>query len=186
MTADEQVAAAVPRMPAWMIARPGELLTTERLRLRLAAYVYGNILTLAAIAVATGSSIDSGDATLIVGVTTLTTYLAHVIAHNVGQQLGRERGAHRPYVRHELVDALPILFSGLVPVAILILGDTALLSSELAQLLAALWVVSRLALIGFLVERLSGRKPTWRTLSGGLVLALACAGIVVLKVLFAH
>lgn len=84
------------------------------------------------------------------------------------------------------MDALPILFSGLVPVAILILGDTALLSSELAQLLAALWVVSRLALIGFLVERLSGRKPTWRTLSGGLVLALACAGIVVLKVLFAH
>ncbi|MBX9718509.1 MAG: hypothetical protein K2X36_06655 [Microbacteriaceae bacterium] len=43
--------------------------------------------------------------------------------HNVGQQIGRERGTNRPSVPNELVDAPPILFSGLRPVAILILGD---------------------------------------------------------------
>jgi len=58
--------------------------------------------------------------------------------------------------------------------------------TQLAQVAAAAWVVARIALIGFLVERLSGRRATWRTLSGGLVLAIACGVIVVLKVLFAH
>lgn len=186
MTADNEVAPPPRRMPAWMTSQSGEPLTVERQRLRVAAYIYGNILVLAAIAVATGSSIDSGYATLVVAVTTVTTFLAHVIAQNVGQQLGREPGAHRPHALQELRDALPILFSGIVPAAILILGDIELISSEFAQLGAALWVVGRLSLMGFLVERLSGRRPTWRTLSGGIGLAMACAAIVVVKVLFAH
>lgn len=184
--ADADDTVTTPRMPGWMIARSGETISMERLRIRLAAYIYGNILTLAAIAIATGETIDSGYATILVGVTTITTYLAHVIAHSVGQQLGRAPGEHRPHVVNELRDAWPILFSGLIPIAIMIIGDTALLSSELAQLLAALWVISRIALIGFLVDRLSGRTPTWRTLSGGILLALCAAGIVVLKVLFGH
>lgn len=186
MSVGGEIVSPAPRMPGWMIARPGERLTIERLRVRLAAYVYGNILVLAAVGIATGSSIDSGEATLVVAVTTLTTFFAHVIAHNIGQQLGREHGEHRPHARQELRDALPILFSGVVPAAILVLGDVGVVTSELAQLGAALWVVGRLALMGFLVERLSGRRATLRTLSGGIVLALVSAAVVVLKVLFAH
>ncbi len=173
-------------MPGWMIARPGEQLTIDRLRLRLAAYVYGNILVLTAIVIATGKSIVGGEAALLVTVTALTTYCAHILAHNVGQQLGRGRGEHRPHMAHEIRDALPILVSGLVPAAILFVATLNVVPTQLAQLSAAVWVVGRLALIGFIVERLSGRRPTWRTLSGGLALALLSAVVVVLKVLFAH
>ncbi|MDO9589720.1 MAG: hypothetical protein Q7J04_01080, partial [Microcella sp.] len=90
-TLDASVTVVTPRMPAWMIAHGGEHLTVERLRVRLAAYVYGNILVLAAIVVATGKSIVGGEAALLVTATALTTYVAHILAHDVGQQLGRER-----------------------------------------------------------------------------------------------
>jgi hypothetical protein len=169
-----------------MSSRSGEPLTIERQRLRLSAYIYGNILVLAAIVVATGKSIVGGEAALLVGTTAITTYVAHILAHTVGQQLGRERNAHRPHVRHEMRDALPILVSGVVPAVILLIATLDIVPTQLAQLVAAVWVVGRIALIGFLVERLSGRRPTWRTLSGGLSLAIACAVVVVLKVLFAH
>lgn len=186
MTSDDQAIASSPRLPGWMIAQPGEQLTVERQRVRLAAYVYGNILVLAAIVIATGKSIVGGEAALLVSVTALTTYSAHILAHNVGQQLGRERGDHRPHMAHEIRDALPILVSGLVPAIILFVATFNVVPTQLAQLAAAVWVVGRLALIGFIVERLSGRTPTWRTLSGGMVLALLSAVVVVLKVLFAH
>ncbi len=175
-----------PRMPAWMIARSGEHLTIERLRLRLAAYVYGNILVLAAVVIATGNSIAGGEAALLVTVTTLTTYFAHILAHGVGQQLGRGLHSIRPQIVHEIFDAMPILFSGLVPALVLFAAGFDIVPTQLAQAAAAVWVVGRIALIGFIIERLSGRRATWRTLSGGVVLAIACGVIVVLKVLFAH
>ncbi len=186
MSADKPAMVSTPRMPAWMIARPGENLSIERLRLRLAAYVYGNILVLAAIVIATGKSIVGGEAALLVTVTALTTYSAHILAHDVGQQLGRDRGEHRPHMAHEILDALPILVSGLVPAVILYVATFNVVPTQLAQLTAAVWVVGRLAFIGFIVERMSGREPTWRTLSGGMLLALLSAVVVVLKVLFAH
>lgn len=182
----EDESAPRSRVPGWLMPKPGEELSIDRQRLRLAAYVYGNILVLAAVALATGKSIVGGEAALLVGVTAVTTYGAHIIAHDVGQQLGRERNAHRPHMRHEMRDAVPILVSGIVPAAILLVASLSIVPTQLAQLAAAVWVVGRIALIGFLVERLSGRRATWRTLSGGLLLALACAVVVVLKVLFAH
>lgn len=186
MTSDEQSATRGSHLPGWMIARPGEQLSIERLRVRLAAYVYGNILVLTAIVIATGKSIVGGEAALLVSVTALTTYSAHILAHDVGQQLGRGRGEHRPHMAHEIRDALPILVSGIVPAAILFIATFDVIPTQFAQLTAAVWVVGRLALIGFIVERMSGREPTWRTLSGGMLLALLSAAVVVLKVLFAH
>lgn len=180
-TGDQQ-----PRLPGWMIARPGEHLSVERQRMRLAAYVYGNILVLAAIVLATGKSIGSGEAALLVTVTALSTYGAHIIAHDVGQHLGREHDEHRPHVAQEIRDALPILVSGAVPAVILLVGIFGVVPSQLTQLVAALWVVGRLSLIGFLVERLNGRRATVGTLSSGLILAFASGIVVVLKVLFAH
>ena len=174
------------RLPAWMIAGTGGQLAIDRQRLRLAAYVYGNILVLAAIVVSTGKSIQGGEAALLVGVTALTTYVAHTVAHAVGQQLGRTPDERRPHIAHEVRDSMPIIISGVVPVVVLLFATLSIVPTQAAQLVAAGWVVGRLALIGFLVDRLSGRASTWRTLSAGLVLALVCAAIVVLKVLFAH
>jgi len=108
------------------------------------------------------------------------------LAHHVGQQLGRARGEHRPHLVHEILDALPILVSGLVPSVILFVATFNFVPTQLAQPAAAVWVVGRLTLIGFLLERLSGRRATWRTLSGGLVLALLSAVVVLLNVRFAH
>ncbi len=182
----EDESAPRSRVPGWLMPKPGEELSIDRQRLRLAAYVYGNILVLAAVALATGKSIVGGEAALLVGVTAVTTYGAHIIAHDVGQQLGRERNAHRPHVRHEMRDAVPILVSGIVPAAILLVASLSIVPTQLAQLAAAVWVIGRLALIGFLIERLSGRAATWQTVTGGVALALSCAVVVVLKVIFGH
>ena len=161
-------------------------MTLERVRQRISGYVYGNILVLAAIAIVTGDAINSGEGTIVVALTTLTTFFAHVIAQAVGQQLGREPGTRALHAQQELRDAWPILASGVVPATIFLIAEFGFLPSELAQLTAALWVIARLALIGFLLERLSGRRASWRTLSGGLILALLSAVVVVLKVMFAH
>ncbi len=89
-------------------------------------------------------------------------------------------------MRHEMRDAVPILVSGIVPAAILLVASLSIVPTQLAQLAAAVWVVGRIALIGFLIERLSGRAATWQTVTGGVALALSCAVVVVLKVIFGH
>ena len=54
------------RLPRWMLARRGSTLPVERMRARLSAYVYGGILVLGAIAVASGDTIADGHAALVV------------------------------------------------------------------------------------------------------------------------
>lgn len=156
------------------------------MRLRLAAYVYGGILVLGAIAVANGETIADGHAALVVAATTATTYLAHVLAHRVGEQIGRPRGAERDHVLQEARDSTPILFSGVTPSVVLLLPMFTGMSTEAAQLIAGGWIALQFSFLGVDVARLSGRRPTLRTLWSGIALALAAGVVVVLKVTFAH
>lgn len=169
-----------------MLVRRGKSLPVERMRLRLAAYVYGGILVLGAIAVANGETIADGHAALVVAATTATTYLAHVIAHRVGEQIGRPlRAAHDHWLK-EARDSTPILFAGVAPTFVLLLPLFTSLPTEAAQLIAGGWIVLQFSLLGTDVARLSGRRPTGRTLWSGIALALAAGIVVVLKVTLAH
>lgn len=102
------------------------------MRLRLAAYVYGGILVLGAIAAANGETIADGHAALVVAATTATTYLAHVLAHRVGEQIGRPRGTERDHWRQEARDSTPILFAGVTPTIVLLLPTVTSLPTEAA------------------------------------------------------
>lgn len=174
---------------------------------RMTAYVYGNLLVLAAIAVADGGSIENGTAALVVLGTGLTTFVAHVFADFVGHAgLGgaheaetyglhartgeaarREAAAERRQAGLEdLRDAVPIMSAATGPALLLGLGFHDLIPSEWAQLLAGLLIVVRIATIPLVTERLRGRRPTGRLLLAGLGLAALGLLVVLLKVLLAH
>jgi hypothetical protein len=156
----------------------------ERGRARVSAYVYGNILVLAAVLTATPHTIDDGHAAVVVIATTVTTYLAHVVAHAVGGTIGVPAGTPS-ITRDELRDALPIVSSGSLPAMILLVGALTELDPVLAELVAAGVVIVRLVGIGAVVDRYGGsnRRWSWAT---GLLVGGASVLIVVLKLVFGH
>jgi len=158
----------------------------DRARSRTSAYVYGNILVLAAVAGVSGADILHWHALVLVVATTVTTFLAHVLAHAIGQSLGRTDEEARVHLRGELRDALPILSSGSFPAFMMIVGALTLVPSPWAQIIAAAVMVARLAGMGILVERMTGRPVSFAVLWSGVTLAFASAVIVALKVVFTH
>jgi hypothetical protein len=163
-----------------------EKLGVERVRSRTSAYVYGNILVLTAVVQNTEATILSGRAVVIVLVTMITTYLAHVLAHDVAEHIGRTKDEKDIHLRQELRDAVPIVSSGVPPALVLSLGALGWLDTELAQLLAAIIAVVRLAITGWVIGRISAEHATRRSVWSGVVLAAAGLIIAILKVEFLH
>jgi hypothetical protein len=158
----------------------------ERVRSRASAYVYGNVLVLAAVVQNNENTIRSGRAVLIVLITMLTTYLAHVLAHEVAERIGRSGVEHQTHLRAELRDALPILSSGLPPALVLGAGSLGWFDTEIAQLLAAVIVVIRLGTTGWVVGRISAEHSPRFSFWSGVILAVAGLIIAALKVEFLH
>lgn len=162
-------------------------LPTVRIRTRISAYVYGNILVLTAIATCTPHMVDKGFAALAVAATTLTTYIAHVFAHLVAEQVGEDGVDEHETDHDELRDALPIISSGSAPTLIFLvpaLFDTH--GTALWTLLASGIVLVRLASMGALVAHLNGRLPSARAHWWGIGVAFVGMVIVVLKVWIVH
>src|SRR5215216_3860735 len=90
-------------------ARRQHDLPVERVRSRVGAYIYGNILVLAAIFATSSQGIAHWSAVLVVVVaTSATTFFAHVLAHNIGQAIGRPRDETlRLHLAQEARDAVP-------------------------------------------------------------------------------
>ncbi|MEI5675203.1 MULTISPECIES: hypothetical protein [unclassified Nocardioides] len=168
---------------------PPELgeLALERVRERISAYVYGNILVLAALATTTPHSVEDGHAALVVIATTATTFLAHVLAHLVAHQVGADHSAGGAAPdRSSLRDALPIASSGSVPALILLVAWLGHLPPTGAVLVSAGVVVVRLAGLGMVTSRFSGRRSRLSDLWMGLVLAVLSGVVVLLKVWLTH
>ncbi|MGW0037677.1 hypothetical protein [Gordonia sp. NPDC003376] len=181
--------------PTWfrkLTERRGGALPRHRATSRLSAYVYGNILVLAAVVVATTHTITDGTAALIVLATGATTYIAHVFAQLVGDasippESGRPDGATvRRTARHELRDALPIVSSAVWPAVVLALGYHDLFPTRLTQLVAGSIVVVRIASLQIVAQRVQGNPLGFRVVAAGLFTALVAAVIVVIKNFFLH
>lgn len=149
----------------------GPDVSLDRARSRASAYVYGNILVLTAVAGVDSANILDWSALFVVAGTTITTFLAHVLAHAIGQQLGRTGEEAQLHVRDEVRDSLPIASSGSVPALMMFLGALAIIPPVVAQLVAALIIVGRLAFLGILVERMTARTSTFGMLWSGVVVA---------------
>jgi hypothetical protein len=160
-------------------------LTPTRAARRMSAYIYGNILVLAAVVGASTAALQNGSAVLLVVGTTVSTYLAHVYSEIVGHSLVSSESDSREFP-HELRDAVPIISAGTVPIIALLLGYLQVLPSDWAWAIAGAIIVVRIASIGFWTERLRGNPPSFRSLTVGIAAAAICAVIVLIKVLVAH
>ena len=164
----------------------GPDLSLDRARIRVSAYVYGNILVLTAVAGVGPASILDWSALFVVAGTTVTTFLAHILANTIGQQLERTGEEAQLHIRDEVRDSLPIASSGSVPALMMLLGAVGIVPPLWAQLIAALIIVGRLAFLGILVEKMTARKSTFGTLWSGVVLAGLSVIIVGAKILVTH
>ena len=93
-------------------------LTPESAASRISAYVYGNILVLAALVPITNSPEYIGIA--IVAGTALSTFIAHVFADSVAQSVRSGEQLSRDERLAELRNAVPILSSAVLPCVILL------------------------------------------------------------------
>jgi hypothetical protein len=151
------------------------------------AYIYGNILVLAAILATSPESIAHGTAVIFVVATSATTFLAHVVAHRIGQTIGRtDDEALRLHLAQEARDAVPIISSGAGPAGLLALGAFGWLPPGLSQLLPEAVVVLRLAGMGIIVRRISGYSSPQAGLWSGFALAGISVVIAALKDILTH
>ncbi|MFT4127410.1 MAG: hypothetical protein QM662_14425 [Gordonia sp. (in: high G+C Gram-positive bacteria)] len=175
-----------------LIERKGGPLPPARAAARLAAYLYGNILVLASVVVASAHSIIDGTAALLVLGTGVTTYAAHVFAeliahgnipeaHGAGDSAGLRR-----ILGDELRDAVPIASSAIGPALVLGLGYHALIPTQAAHLVAGAVVVVRIASVPLVTERVRGNAVGPRVLVAGLLTAALAALIVLLKTFLGH
>ncbi|MFZ2174137.1 MAG: hypothetical protein WAW17_08905 [Rhodococcus sp. (in: high G+C Gram-positive bacteria)] len=159
-------------------------LSTEHVASRISAYIYGNILVLAALIPVTHSHETLGIA-VIVGAA-LSVFLAHVFAESVGQTLRLDHTlTHTERIR-ELRDAVPILTSAVLPSAILATALLGWLEPVTAQLVAEIVMIARIGTISYVISRLRREKVTPATHFAAITLACVAAVIVVVKVLLTH
>jgi hypothetical protein len=171
---DEAPAPALAYDLTVFTARRQHGLPIERVRSRVGAYIYGNILVLAAVFATSPQSIAHWSAVFIVVATSATTFFAHVFAHRIGQAIGRPHDEDLSvHLAQEARDAVPIMNSGAGPAVFLALGALGFLPPGFSQLLAEAYVVVRLAATGIIVRRISGEASSL----GGPWSGLALAGI---------
>ncbi|MFD0366059.1 hypothetical protein ACFQZZ_31855 [Nocardia sp. GCM10030253] len=173
-----------------LVRRSQGPLPPERATARLSAYVYGNILALASVAIATTATIGDGTAAALVAGTGATTFVAHVFAELVAHTSVAESPTPTLRTASEaaagLRDAVPIASSAGIPSALLCLGWFGVLSAQWAQLLAGSVIVVRLATVPIITTRIRGNSAGPRVLVAGLILAAIAALIVGAKVALGH
>lgn len=158
-------------------------MSPERAARRLSAYVYGNVLVLAAAAASPLGYVEDGTAALLVLGTGVSTFLAHIFADTVAASAIR---ADRRLVLEELRDAVPIASSAAVPAALLALATTNLVSAALAQALSVGPIALRVSGIPVVVQRLRGSEVSFRVVIAGVVLALVAAIVTAAKIVLTH
>jgi hypothetical protein len=150
----------------------------------VSAYVYGNILVLAAVVGASPGTVASGAAVAIVVGTVLSTYVAHVLAHSVGALLGGQDG--RTAVRRQLRDAVPVLSSGITPAVLLSATAADWLPGGWGQALASAVLIGRIAATGMVYRRLREDVPLGKAWAVGATAAGVAAVAVLLKLTLTH
>lgn len=145
---------------------------------RLSAYVYGNILILAAL-VPFQEETDAGHAMVVVIGTALCTFIAHAFS----EYLGGDGSVHpRALIR----ESMPILTTALVPLLLLWLSRVTHLEMSRAVLIAEIVIIGRIASTGMVAARLRNEKSRVRVLLAGVLVAAVAFGIVLLKVALTH
>jgi hypothetical protein len=159
---------------------------TARAESRVSAYVYGNVLVLAAVVGASPAAVVSGTAVVLVAGTVLSTYVAHVLAHSIGSIFGAAEDSDRSAVAKQLRDAVPVLSSGVTPAVLLAATSLGWFTGLVGQTLASAVLVLRIAGTGLVYRRLREDVSPGRVLWVGCLAAAVAALAVVLKLTLTH
>ncbi|WP_127552414.1 hypothetical protein [Actinoplanes sp. OR16] len=165
--------------------RANRQLPAEQAGARISAYVYGNIIAFASIVALKPADLSHGHALALVAGVTVSTFVAHVFADLVGGNAGEDTMTIAG-LKHELRDSVPVVTSALVPCLLLAVGWAGWLSASAVIAASAVYLMVRMALLGFVIERLRHRRPSPRTLLAGLALAATAAAIGLLKTVLSH
>jgi hypothetical protein len=176
MNSPAHAAATVPDRRWFDRRKP---LPSEVAQHRTTAFIYGNILVLAAVVQVSLHEI-TGRSVVTVLATAVTTFLAHVFADVITSTWSWLT------VLHAARDSAPILTSGIIPATLLLLAPMLGFPSSVAVLLAELLLVARIASVGIVVARLRTEPTSSNTVLGGIALALLGLIIVVTKVVLTH
>ncbi|MBB5917245.1 hypothetical protein BJY24_006157 [Nocardia transvalensis] len=150
---------------------------------RIGAYIYGNILVLTALVPVVTSEKHLG--VLIVLGTALSTFIAHSFAETVARTVREQPTTVADRIR-EMRNSVPILSSAVLPCALLAAGWLGWFQPRTAQILAEVAVLIRIGAIVFVIGRLRGRRPTRASAIAALLLTLAAATVVVVKIALTH
>jgi hypothetical protein len=145
---------------------------------RLSAYVYGNILILAAL-VPFQDDPEIGHAMVVVIGTALSTFIAHAFAEFLG-------GDGSVHPRALLRESMPILTTALVPLLLLWIARAGRMEAGPAVLVAEIVIIGRIASTGMVAARLRDEKSRVRVLLSGALVAGIALLIVLLKVSLTH
>ncbi len=104
-----------------------------------------------------------------------------MLAESAERRARTDETLSRAEIRGELRDSLPVLTTGLVPAAILGLARLGDIPGLWAQFVAETYITVRLALTGFVIERIGGQRPSCRTFFIGVLLAAVGLTVSVLK-----
>jgi hypothetical protein len=175
------------RLLRWRVDRP---LTAEDAASRITAFVYGNILVLAALLALHPNDLTGPKAIAYVVGTGVSTFLAHVVAELAGGSVhaveGETGAAGRLRLRHHLWDAVPIASSAITPAALMAVVLVGWVAPITGLILAISVTVLRLAGLGFVVARLRQKKASLRTILAGILLAVVCVVAALVKWWLTH
>jgi hypothetical protein len=161
-------------------------LATEVAADRTTAYVYGNVLVLAAMVALVPADAATSHAVLIVIGTAISTFVAHVFADAMGAQVRRTEAPTIGSALGSARESFPILTSGVLPSVILLLGLWDLLDTALALTLAELIVLFRIASTGVVVARLRNERSSLKIIGIGIGAAVVGGLVSLLKVYLTH
>ncbi|MFZ2526561.1 MAG: hypothetical protein WAX14_02730 [Rhodococcus sp. (in: high G+C Gram-positive bacteria)] len=151
---------------------------------RISAYVYGNILVLAALVPVVTDHQYVGIA-IVLG-TTVSTFVAHIFAEAVGHSVRQGAQLTATDRWREVRNSVPILSSAVMPCVILAIGWIGWLEPRTAQLLAEVAVLVRIGGIVFVIGRLNGKRPSTGWLVSAAAITLVAVTVVLTKVLLTH
>lgn len=151
---------------------------------RISAYIYGNVLVLAALVpiVTTPNYVGL----FVVLGTAMSTFVAHVFAEMVGHSVREDTRLGPADRRREVRNSLPILSSAVMPCVILAIGWLGWIEPRTAQILAEVAVVVRIGAIVFVIDRLKGERPSRMSIVMALALTVIAVTVVVVKVVLTH
>ncbi|NKY33456.1 hypothetical protein HGA13_10280 [Nocardia speluncae] len=151
---------------------------------RISAYIYGNILVLAALVPIVTAEKHLG--ILVVLGTALSTFIAHSFAETVARTVREHRTPTLADRLRELRNSVPILTSAVLPCVVLAAGWLDWLQPRTAQIIAELIILIRIGGIVFVIGRLRGQRPTRATAVAAVLLTLAATLVVIIKIALTH